>query len=552
MKDEKTIVTKWYNKPAAFGFFIVVSSIAVYINSLGGDFIWDDIEQIVENPVIMDLSNVPYFFTSDLWRLIDNPTIGSYYYRPLFLLSLASDYSLWGLNPLGYHITNIMLHSLVSIMVYLIGRRLFRNNPAALVGSLIFAVHPVHVESVAWISGRTDPMAALFLLFSFHLYTLFKEDKNNILLFLSLAAYFLSLLSKEMAITLPLLLAAYEFSFHEKQPGERRIKSMWAICLYILVSIAYLYIRATILGEAIGGASSSSSPLYMRLYTSFGILLDYIRIVILPINLKVLYEIPLKVSFFDWNVLLPLLLLVSLLITTCIAYKRERILFFTGIWFFITILPISNIVPLKPTMMAERYLYVPSIGICLLAGLVSYKIYTKGHQISIYFTAFIVILISLLSSITFQRNRLWANETTYFTQSAKDAPDNAYAHHNLGDVYRKKGHMEKAIEEWRTAVRLYPLHAEANNSLANIALIQENYQEAVNRYRIALKGRPENSEAHYNLAMTLERLGNKEEAMFHYREFMRTASPKHQYIIEEIAARLKLFETGKEESLDKR
>lgn len=534
---KENINNKWHNNPAVMAFFVVCASIFVYANSLPGEFIWDDMEQIVENPVIMDLHNVPSFFTSDLWRLISNPAVESNYYRPLFLLSLATDYSLWGLNPPGYHMTNIILHSLSSLLVFLIGRKLLGSNISAFVGGMLFAVHPVHVESVAWISGRTDPMAAAFMLLSLYLYILFSERKRVILLLLSLTAYIFSLLSKEMGITLPLLIVAYEFSLNKNKPGESSLKSLWPIGGYVLISTAYLYIRGNILGEAVG-VNSSSSPLHMRIYTSFGIIVDYLRIIILPINLKALYDVPLRESFWDWKVLLPLSLLLSLFIVTCLIYKRDKMAFFASIWFFITILPVSNIVPLKPTMMAERYIYIPSVGICLIAAYLYLKLHTWSFR-SNYSKPVLIIILSALSIITIHRGKLWSNEKIFFEQSVEDAPGNAYAHHNLGDIYRKKGNMEKAIEEWKTAVLLYPLHPEANNSLANIALMQGNYHDAITRYRIALEGRPENSEAHFNLGMALERTGNMDEAMLHYKEFINTASPRHKELVEELNNRIK-------------
>ena len=260
------IVKEWYKKPAVLSIVVIFSSLAIYINSLGGDFIWDDIEQIVENPAIKDIGNIPSFFTSDLWRLISNPTIGSYYYRPFFLLSLAVDYNLWKLNPFGYHISNLILHAISSFMVYLVGRRLFSNHMAAFIGSMLFAVHPVHVESVAWVSGRTDPMAALFFLLSFYLYMLFKDGKGFTMLVFSLTTYLFSLLSKEIGITLPLLLLVYELSFKpQAEPKHYRIKSLKVIGIYLIISLVYLYMRALVLGEAIG-EFSASPPLEKRIY----------------------------------------------------------------------------------------------------------------------------------------------------------------------------------------------------------------------------------------------------------------------------------------------
>ena len=538
---------EWYKKPAVLSLFVIFSSLAIYTNSLSGDFIWDDIEQIVENPAIKDIGNIPSFFTSDLWRLISNPTIGSYYYRPFFLLSLAVDYNLWELNPFGYHITNLILHALASFLIYQIGRRLFLNSTPAFLGSMLFAVHPVHVESVAWISGRTDPMAALFFLLSFYLYMLFKDGKGFTMLVFSLTTYLFSLLSKEIGITLPLLLLVYELSFKpQAEPKHYRIKSLKVIGIYLIISLVYLYMRALVLGEAIG-EFSASPPLEKRIYTSFGVILDYIRIMVLPVNLKLLYDIPLRESIFDLQVISSLLLLCAVFIATLLTYRKDQMVFFAAAWFFITILPVSNIVPLRPTMMAERYLYIPSVGICLLGGLVFYKIYQTGFLLSPYLKVLIFLLFIILSAITLQRNRLWKDEATYFAKMAEDAPQNTYAHHNLGETYRKAGNMDNAIKEWQAAIQLYPLHPEANNSLANIALIQGNYPEAVRRYKIAIQGRPENPESHYNIALALERLGDADEAAFHYREFIRRASPKYQDIIEQVKARLSVFNRDKRE-----
>jgi len=564
MKDKKMITKEWHKNPALLCLFVIFSSLAVYINSLSGDFIWDDIEQIVDNPVIKDIRNIPSFFTSDLWRLIDNPTIGSYYYRPFFLLSLAVDYNLWGLNPFGYHITNLVLHALASFLVYQIGRRLFLKSTPALLGSMLFAVHPVHVESVAWISGRTDPMAAVFFLLSFYFYILFRDGKGLTMLIFSLISYFFSLLSKEIGITLPLLLLVYELSFKPQSViqdkvshppltkggwgdfRDNKIRILQIAGIYLVISVVYLYIRALVLGDAIG-QFSASPPFEKRIYTSFGVILDYLRIMVLPVNLKLLYDVPLRESFFNWQVIFSLLLLAAVFIATLLTYRKDKMVFFMSVWFFITILPVSNIVPMKPTMMAERYLYIPSIGMCLLGGLMFYRIYRAGSSLSLspYLNILICVPFIILSAMTFQRNKLWKDEVTFFAKMSEDAPQHAFSHQNLGDAYRKTGDMDKAITEWQTAIRLYPLHPEANNSLANIALMQGDYQEAVHRYRLALKGRPENSESHYNLAMALERLGNTEEAISHYREFIKYASPKHHDIVEQVTERLRLFDRDK-------
>lgn len=559
------MMQKWYKftkfpdintREHVLSIVIILLSFAVYFNSLKGDFIWDDIEQIVENPVIKNILNIPSFFTSDLWKLIGNPTIASHYYRPFFLFSLAIDYQLWGLNPLGYHITNLILHGIASFLVYQIGRNLFKHNIPAFISAIFFVVHPVHVESVTWISGRTDPMAAVFFLLSFYLYILFVEKNRITFLMLSLIAYIFSLLSKEMSITLPLLLLAYEISYkHTPSPyssphrGEGwvrglflgRIKSLQIIGVYLFISLAYLYIRTTILGEITGG-DSSSAPIDKRLWTSFGILLNYLRIMILPVNLKILYDIPLKESLLDWQVISSIVVLTVIFILNIWTYHINKTIFFASLWFFITILPVTNIVPLKPTMMAERYLYIPSISICFLGGFAFYSAYQRDISWLVYLKSLIIIILLFFSVITFYRNSLWKNEVVYFTRMTEDAPQNAYAHHNLGDAYRRRGEMKSAIIEWGKAVDIYPLHPEANNSLANIALMQGDYPEAVRKYTVAIQGKRENAEAHYNIAIALEKLGRFNEAASHYKEFITMASAQYQSIIEEIKIKIKFLE----------
>lgn len=530
--------SKWYENPWVCTHIIIFFSFAVYINSLSGEFIWDDVEQIVENPVIKDIRNIPSFFTSDLWRLIDNPAIGSYYYRPFFLLSLALDYRMWGLNPFGYHVTNLAFHSLNSLMVYLIGRRVLKKNTPSFMAGMLFAVHPVHAESVTWISGRVDPLAFLFSFLSFYFYAIFTEKRKGLYLAVSLSTYFLSLLSKEMAITLPLLLLAYEISLRPSVEFKRGNNLFWILFPYFLITAIYLYLRAIILKGVI--SDLPAAPFSKRLYTSFGIILEYLRILILPVNLKILYDVPLAESVFQRQVIFSIALLITIIILIIFAYRRDKEIFFASVWFFITILPVTNIVPLRPTMMAERYLYIPSVGICLLLGLVFYRAYVANPSWSLYLKSLMLIILILLSLITFQRNRFWKNEVIYFTKWVKDAPDNAYAHHNLGDAYRKTGEMEQAVSEWEEAVRLEPSHSEANNSLGNIHLLQGNYPEAVRRYRIALQGMPENAGAHYNIAIALEKMGQTEEALFHYRRFITLAPARYKDIVEGVKRRLQL------------
>lgn len=594
---------RWLERPCLCVGLIALLSFAVYVNSLGGEFIWDDVAQVRENPFIMDLGNLWHFFFVNLGEYTAFPGF-SPYYRPLFLVSYALDYSVWGLNPLGYHLTNAFLHSLCSLLVYVIAARLLEDANAAFTAGAIFAVHPIHAEAVAWIAGRADLLAALFTFASFYLYVTFRESGNRLRLAFSLLSCVLSLLSKEAAISLPFLVAAHEFLCVRKQQNvEPAI--LWPV-LFMLLAALYFVLRTLVMGAMVLGHPDAPPIGIGRVYPTIQALVEYLRLFFLPVGLKVLYYVPIRASLSIPEIVLSVSVVCLLSTALFIAYRTDRKLFFGLLWFLIGIAPVLGAAGL--VLMADRYLYIPSLGLCLASG-VSLSRLSELTGAAKYCARFAVALLVLFSITTVRRNAIWKNELIYFEQAIEDAPDfamsrnnlgkwyldhkmpqpavtffkkaveldpsysfalvnlgNAYlqinqheeaiaafrksistsprfadAYYGLGNAYREMARMDEAVKQWEIALALNPAHSEANNNLGNIHLLRGDYRKAAIRYAAALKGRPLNLEAHYNLAIALEKQGDLKGAMAHYQKFVILAPEEYKSTVAEVKRKLASF-----------
>ena len=600
---ELSLRNRWLERPCLCAGLITLLSCAVYLNSLGGEFVWDDVAQVRENPFITDLGNLPHFFSVNLGKYTAFPGF-SPYYRPLFLVSYALDYRIWGLNPFGYHLTNVFLHSLCSLLVYVIAVKLLEDVTAAFIAGTIFAVHPIHAEAVAWIAGRADLLAAVFVFASFYLYVTFRESGNKWRLAFSLLSCAFSFLSKEAAISLPLLIVAYAFL-----GGERRQKAepaiLWPV-LFIVIAGLYFVLRTLVMGAIVLGHPDAPAINIGRFYPTIQALVEYLRLFLLPVGLKVLYFIPIRASLSIPEIVLSVSIVCLLSMALLIAYSRDGKLFFGLLWFFISIVPVLGAAGL--VLMADRYLYIPSLGLCLASGVLLSRL-SKLAVATRYNQALIATLLVLFFLTTARRNTVWKNEFIYFKQAVEDAPTfamsrnnlgkwyldnkmqqqavalfkkaveldpsysfalvnlgNAYlqmnqyddaiaafrkamstsprfadAYYNLGNAYREMARLEEAVKQWEITLALKPEHSEANNNLGNVYLLQGDYRKAAIRYAAALKGRPLNLEAHYNLATALEKQGDLKGAMAHYQKFVMLAPKEYKSTVAEVKRKLRSF-----------
>jgi hypothetical protein len=236
-------------------FLIIAATILVYANSLNGDFVFDDTKQIVGNPELHSWANIFRAFTSDVWnfqRGTLTADIPPPYYRPLFTAYLTLNYQLFGLWEPGWHLMNLLVHTLATVGVYFLIKRLSRNELIAVIAALLFGVHPAHVESVSWISGIPDPLSALFYIPSLIWYVRYREEGQQKFLILSVVAYGLAALCKETPLMLPAVLIVWELvQTRDKTSSSLRLKELVPrLVPYAVVGAAYLVLRFSVLGEA--------------------------------------------------------------------------------------------------------------------------------------------------------------------------------------------------------------------------------------------------------------------------------------------------------------
>ena len=586
---------------------VTMLGFAAYLNALGGEYVWDDIPQVLENPFIRDWRNLPDFFTANLASHTAFPGAGPYY-RPLFLISYAFDFSLWGINPFGYHLTNVVLHALCSAFVYLIAGRVFGNFISAFLAGALFALHPVHCEPVAWIAGRADLLAAFFLFLSFYFYIQFHDTRDVRTLTSSLLLFAAALLSKETAIVMPLLIGTYDYLCNQNKEGKPDSVISRGALLFLSLAVLYFLLRSIVLGSVVVKHPDAPPLTPTRIFDTWFLLLKYLQLFILPANLKVFYHFPTKEFLSVIDVGIGIAGFAVAVATICFLYRNDKRLFFCGVWFLVMLLPTLG--PAGIAIMADRYLYIPSLGLCLAAGHFLNKL--QRSTLGVLFTSLLVTSIFVaLFFLTWQRSKIWQNDLTYFTQAAEDAPDlplgnnnlgkwylernmnkeaisffekalradpsyifaltnlgAAYtqtgryaqavatyrkaisknpnfadAHFGLGNTYKEIGKLQEAVAQWKMAILANPEHSGANNNLGNLSLLQGRYAEAAAFYEAALRGQPLNAEAHYNLATALEKLGDWQSALDHYRKFIAIAPEEHRNVVEEIKTKLSSVST---------
>ncbi len=519
-------------KPFLILVVIFLLTIVAYSKSLQGDFVWDDIPQIVDNPYIKDLSNIPYFFKKGVWAASRLGLESNPYYRPVVLSSIALDYKLWKLNPAGYRITNLLLHLILIYLVYLFSFMLLKDRPAALLSSALFGLFPPDTEVVAWISGRTDMIAGIFLISAFIL--------HNKKIYLSLILFILSLLSKETSSVLPLIIWAYGIV-----NGEKPYNALKATIPYLIILLLYLFFRIIIFEGSNLGMSLSLSNFILLLKA----ILHYMRFFILPWPVV-----------FIPNQAFPDTLLMDIagaIVFSCLILfllkKQKWITLFLLSWIFLTLLP-SLLTLFNPMIntIAYRFLYLPSVGYAMLAGLfIMNALRGSRRYIRFAFLSIASVILVLYSMIVYISGYNYMSTISLWENSLRYFPDSYFAHASIGffldhEPERQIYHLRKAIEldpsapiigniyialgtafgrtGDYTSARGYLLkgieksitnsaRSVGYNSLGNIYYLEGNLPQAMAMYKKAIEIDDMNKEAYFNLGLVLKAMGRTDEAM---------------------------------------
>lgn len=476
---------------------IIVVTYLVFQNTLENSFVFDDESVIIGNTSIRDLSNIPKYFTAEEGF---HKVIGRYY-RPVISSTYAMDYSIWELNPYGYHLTNIIIHIISCLLLFKILTTLFSRykyrNLVSMFSTLIFAVHPIHTEAVSWVSGRTDSLVTLFFFASFLFYIEFTKETDSVkpvknsektanrnFLYLGLSVFFYAagLLTKEMIITMPVIIVLYDLVYRKKDLDYLK-ENLISYILFSGVTIIYLVLRYYLLKDipdresylyffgkdytVVIGTMLKTIPVYFRLlFAPFPLLYHYNGVID---DAKTLIDSAVVFSF---------LFILLMVFIAVYYYKKDSIISFCILFFLVSLIPVMNIIPTM-NLMAERFLYFTSFALVLLICHLA-MVGSSKRDFSML-TIGMVIIIGSLSYLTYMRNIEWKDNNSLYL-SAKGVEGTVLLV-NEGNIYANNKDYEDATALYKKAIFLRENSLLAHHNLGLIYLINGKLDSAEMRFK---------------------------------------------------------------------
>jgi tetratricopeptide (TPR) repeat protein len=444
------------------------------INTLSNGYASDDAHQVVGNAFVKSVANLPYAFTTSVWSFATDDIVFAVdsYYRPLFNILFTVNYALYGTTAWGWHLTSVLVHTLATSLVFLVIKELASDGRLALVTAGLFAVHPAHAESVAWVSGITDPLMTLFLLPAFYYYLRHRKTGRSYLIVAALGCYFLALLSKETALTLTLVVAYCElFYFKDGAPFKQRLRRMLALAgLFIVPTAVYFLMRYAALSRPLG--SEALYPLGSALATMPLLTAKYLALLFIPSGYSYQHLTPFVDSIFTIRFLGPAALIA--VAAAAVLWTRSRLVKLAAAWFVITLAPaLYAIRQFDPEyLVQERYLYVPSMGFCLVVALAiewvaSRRVFaSRGLFVGAAASAALAIL---WGAVYIRQNSVWRDDVTVFKNCVAADPTSPQARVALARSYYGAGRPVEAEAEARSAISLNPNTPDAYMSLSYFA-----------------------------------------------------------------------------------
>lgn len=503
---------------------IMLATVFVYLPALQNDFVqWDDDKYVYKNQHIR--SSGSYFFR---WAFT------SFYaanWHPLTWISHAVDYAIWGLNPLGHHLTSMVFHGLNAFLVVLLTVKLIESRVtcseshfticdsrfkliAAGVTGLLFGLHPIHVESVAWVSERKDVLCAFFFLLSIFAYMGYVSagslKKKRSLYLISIICFFLALMSKPMAVTLPVVLLIFDV-----YPLERlKIRHLH---LSVFIEKAPFFVLSiissvlTVLAQQDWGAISSLTtyPFLERFWVGIRGFVFYLFKMIWPTNLAPYYPYPAEGTLFSFEFLASVVVLAAIIFFSILSWRRRKIYLIVLSYYIVILLPVSGIIiQVGGQAVADRYSYLPSLGPSLLVGLAFAKYWQESHNnnTKLILRRTLLILTSSLiflffAVITIKQTGIWHDSISLWDAEQMRFPKYPLANYQKGEVYIKRGDFNKALEEFNETIRKDPKFLWGYYSRGLTLLMLGNSKQAMLDFNSTIELNPDHKQAFINRTM---------------------------------------------------
>lgn len=461
-----------------------------FSNSILNGFAYDDTTQILRNEFIRDLRNLPRALVTETWywrvqqdrdpNKQDKPSTP--YYRPVFVIYLMILWALSGTWAAGWHLLSVIIHVAVVYFVFRVLEGVTQDRRVTTIATLIFALHPLRSESVAWISGVTDPLLALFLISSFYFYLRHREEGSVKLLIGSLALFLVAAFTKEPAVALPIFIAAYELVIVDRHQSfrERVRASVIYSAPFLAVSAFYFVARSFALGFALNDPSFKSYPGYQVALTIPLVIWKYIGLMLWPFDLSLFHATYLVKSPLDIRFIVPLVGLIALGFALW-PLRRSGAARFGVLWFSINLLPVLNFSAfIEDFLVQERYVYISSIGFSLLTAMALARIpierWLPLRERRNAQAAVIGALVFLLGGRSLAQNAVWKDDMTVWYHGAETAPEQAMSHYVLGHKLINLKDYTKAAEQLEEYLKINPDNVVVLNNLASTNLLIYQYQ----------------------------------------------------------------------------
>jgi len=505
-------ISFWRSDPLLILLLILGSSLP-YLNSLANGFVYDDDTQILTNPYIRDFSHLKAIFTTSVWSYAGGARAVTNYYRPVMTMGYLLCYKVFGFRAWGFHLVSLALNAAVVCLLFVVARRIFQDRGLAFAAAALFALHPMHTEAVDWIAAVTDLELALFFLLSFWLYLRLEDAKGIRLVWTHLGvacAYLLALLSKEPAAVLPLLAVIWEHALRADRSRTSWSTKLQRYAPLWLLLIAYLLFRTALLGAFAPVSLRSGMAPDAVIFSAVALTGGYLAKMLWPVQLCAYYVFPRNMANLLPKVIGGCMALLLCGALTVYLWNRERRLSFGLIWFFATLAPVLNARWMPNNVLAERYLYLPSVGLCWVAAWLACRLWraaTKAGKIAERTVAACAFLLAaLLAARIFTRNPDWKDDLTFYTKALAASPNAADMHNNLGNYYWERGDLNGAATQWEQAVKLQP---DATYTLDNLGLLrinQNRFAEAVVFFRRSLAITPHDAAAYTGLGEAYQKM----------------------------------------------
>lgn len=520
------------NQKALLIILVAALSCGMYLNILHNEYFTDDLWQVLRNEYIKSFRNIPDVFLSPVWSLtlLSDAIVGVDYYRPMMYLFYMAVYKFSGLDPFGYHVLSIILHSINAVLVFIVVSMVLSTWQRSLPGTsgeqqpispavpflaaVIFASNPINSEVVNWIAAVPELSFVMFLLLAFIFY-----DKNRILI--SSALFFLSMMSKETAIVLPLLLVAYDVIFKRVDIMGNVLAYFVRFIPYLAVAALYLGLRSYVMGPGISSEEVRILDGYQYALNVPVLIFFYLKKLVFPTGIYFFnylrFDAAIEIS--DPRVVLTTVFFigaVALLLRLRKVSATFPILAFSLFWILAPLAPVLLLGWIKGFPLFEsRYLYLSSIGYGVVFSLVARALWRvlaangKGGRVPagpgrLALVLAIVAVITAYTVGTVQRNFVWKEPYTIWQDTLSKDPDHVIALNSFGTETARKGNLDDAIEYYKRALELDPENTKVHNNIGVAYAKKGMLDEAVSSFSTALKIEPDNVDARNNLDKALD------------------------------------------------